>query len=96
MIKRKYGIDVLQWEDFRCLIGDTSDNIPGAVGCGPAKAKVLLNAYVTLQAIQDDWEYAKENMAAKYRKGLTEDYWNKELPIYRRLFTLHDDLRIIG
>jgi len=47
----KYGIDVKQFVDYKSLVGDSSDNIPGVAGVGPVAARKLLNEYKTLDGI---------------------------------------------
>ncbi|MGL4608236.1 MAG: DNA polymerase I [Trueperaceae bacterium] len=47
----KYGVTVEQWIDYRALIGDASDNIPGAKGIGPKTAQKLLEKYGSLEYI---------------------------------------------
>lgn len=47
----KYGIGVEQFVDYKSLVGDSSDNIPGVAGIGPVAARKLLNEYKTLDGI---------------------------------------------
>ena len=47
----KYGVTAAQWVDYRALIGDASDNLPGARGVGPKTAQKLLEAHGTLDGI---------------------------------------------
>ncbi len=39
--------------DYLCMIGDSSDNVPGIEGVGPKTALKLLNEYGSLQAVLD-------------------------------------------
>ncbi len=50
----KYGIDVKQFVDYKSLVGDSSDNIPGVAGVGPVAARKLLNEYKTLDGIYEN------------------------------------------
>jgi len=50
-VLEKYGVTVEQWVDYRALIGDPSDNIPGAKGIGPVGASKLLQRYGSLDAV---------------------------------------------
>lgn len=50
----KYGIDVQQFVDYKSLVGDSSDNIPGVAGVGPVAARKLLNEYKTLDGIYEN------------------------------------------
>jgi len=48
-VKEKYGITPAQMVDFKSLMGDASDNIPGIAGIGPKTASSLLQKYRTLE-----------------------------------------------
>lgn len=50
-VQEKYGVTVDQWVDFRAMIGDPSDNIPGAKGIGEKTAAKLLQEHQTLDNI---------------------------------------------
>ena len=43
-IMKKYGVEPSRYLDLKCLVGDTSDNIPGIRGVGPKTAAKLINA----------------------------------------------------
>ncbi|CAN5373335.1 DNA polymerase I [soil metagenome] len=47
----KYGVKVAQFIDYKALIGDKSDNIPGVRKIGPKAAEKLLNAYNDLDGV---------------------------------------------
>ena len=42
-IKEKYGVEPSHYLDWKCLVGDASDNIPGIRGIGPKTAAKLIN-----------------------------------------------------
>lgn len=50
----KYSIGVKQFLDYKSLVGDSSDNIPGVAGVGPVAAKKLLHDYQTLDGIYEN------------------------------------------
>ncbi len=52
-ILEKYGITPSMYLDFKCLVGDTSDNIKGVKGVGPKTAAKLLNSFGTLDNIRN-------------------------------------------
>ncbi|MFI5241255.1 MAG: 5'-3' exonuclease H3TH domain-containing protein [Microgenomates group bacterium] len=52
-VKEKYGLTPAQMIDYKSLIGDASDNIPGIAGIGPKTASVLLNKYETLENLYE-------------------------------------------
>jgi DNA polymerase I len=49
----KYGVHVSQFVDYKALVGDTSDNIPGVRKIGPKAAEKLLTEYGDLDGIYD-------------------------------------------
>lgn len=62
----KYGIEVEQFVDYKSLMGDSSDNIPGVAGIGPKAAQELLSEYKTLDGVYENlWK-----VPAKYQKKL--------------------------
>ncbi len=53
-VVEKYGVTPSQFADFKCLIGDKSDNIIGVPGIGPKRAAELLAKYSTLDNIYEN------------------------------------------
>lgn len=47
-VLEKYGVTPSQIVDYKALIGDVSDNIPGVAGIGPKTAANLLKTFGTL------------------------------------------------
>lgn len=64
--EEKYSVKHEQFVDYKALVGDTSDNIPGVRKVGPVAAQKLLGAYGNLEGIYehiDDLKGAqKENL----------------------------------
>ena len=50
-VKAKYGLDPTQLVDYKALLGDKSDNIPGVKGIGEKGAADLLQRFGTLDAV---------------------------------------------
>ncbi len=50
-VKDRWGIEPAQVIDFKGLLGDTSDNIPGVKGVGEKTAAQLLSSYVDIEDI---------------------------------------------
>lgn len=67
-VKKKFNITPKQIPDFKALVGDPSDNYPGAKGIGPKTAAKLLNQFETIEGIFNNLEKIEE----KTRKVLTE------------------------
>ena len=47
-VRERFGFDPRQMIDYKALVGDTSDNIPGVKGIGEKGAKALIEQYGTL------------------------------------------------
>lgn len=50
----KYGVKPEQIVDYKALVGDASDNIPGVAGIGPKGASELLKMFGTLERMYRD------------------------------------------
>ncbi len=50
-VEEKYGITPQQMVDYKSMVGDVSDNVPGIAGIGPKTAAQLLQKYKTLEGI---------------------------------------------
>lgn len=52
-VRERYGIDPSQVADWKALVGDTSDNIPGVPGIGEKTATALLQQWGSLENMLD-------------------------------------------
>lgn len=69
-VKAKYGVIPDQIVDYKALIGDPSDNIPGVAGIGPKSAANLLNQYGTVENIYNNIDKIQnEKVREKLRVG---------------------------
>lgn len=55
-IRQKFDIEPSQYADFKCLVGDGSDNIRGADKVGPKTAAALMQQFGSLQNLLDHIE----------------------------------------
>jgi DNA polymerase-1 len=85
----KFGIPPNQVVDYLALIGDSSDNIPGAAGIGPKTAVSLLETYGSVEAIL---EHAGEVSAKRVRESLLAN--SADVRLSKRLVTIRTDLPI--
>jgi 5'-3' exonuclease len=84
-INEKYGVEVWQFIDYQALIGDTSDNVSGIKGIGPAKAKQLLNEFGTLENILKNHDSIKgKSLQEKIINGKEDAILSKDLVYMRR------------
>ena len=65
----KYGVRVDQFVDYKALVGDKSDNIPGVRKIGPKAAESLLAKYDTIDGI---YEHVDELKGAQ-KQNLIDD-----------------------
>ena len=78
-VKEKYGVTPSQIVNYKALIGDSSDNIPGVAGVGPKTASNLLNQFDTLEKIYEKLEELPEKVAEKLRSGKDSAYMSQDL-----------------
>jgi DNA polymerase-1 len=67
-VREKYGIDPAFVADYKGLVGDKSDNIPGVSGVGDKTARKLIQQYGTIEQI---YEHLDEIESTRARKALT-------------------------
>ena len=74
-----FGVLPEQVVDWKALVGDTSDNIPGVRGIGQKTATRLLQQYGTLDAIYEHVADIKGAMGKKIAEGKENAYLSYEL-----------------
>ena len=77
--EEKYGVKLAQFVDYKALVGDSSDNIPGVRGIGPKAAQSLLAAYDGLDEIYDHIEDLKGAQKTKLESEKQNAYMSREL-----------------
>ncbi len=80
----KYGVHVRQFVDYKALVGDSSDNIPGVRGIGPKAAAQLLGEFDTLDGIYERIDDIQGATQAKLIDGKESAYMSQALA---RIFT---------
>ncbi|MDZ5761108.1 5'-3' exonuclease [Lyticum sinuosum] len=88
-VMKKFGIKPSQLADYLALMGDATDNIPGAKGIGPKNAQKLLEKYLSVKEIYDNidnitpirirelLEKSKKNVDLSYK--LSSLYYNVDI-----------------
>jgi DNA polymerase I len=66
-VHQRYGLEPRQLIDYKALIGDKSDNVPGVRGIGEKTASTLLAQYGTLDAV---YEHLGDITSARVRDAL--------------------------
>jgi len=72
-VKERFGITPEQMVDYKALVGDTSDNIPGVPGIGKKTAAELLNKFENLDIIYKEAEKGNEGIKPRIKELLLEN-----------------------
>jgi DNA polymerase-1 len=83
------GVRPEQVVDYKALVGDTSDNIPGVQGIGTKTATGLLAKYPTLDDIYAHLDEQSAGVRSKLENGKDSAY------LSRKLATIRTDLKIM-
>jgi DNA polymerase I len=79
----KYGVHPEQIVDYKALVGDASDNIPGVAGIGPKGASQLIKMFGSLERIYRDIKEVQnhfgEIVAKKLADGKDSAFLSQEL-----------------
>src|SRR3989344_984522 len=82
---QEYGFLPERLVDYKALIGDASDNIPGVKGIGPKTAMDLLKEYGTLEKIYEDIELIpKKAVQEKLKEHQADAFLSKQLATIKR------------
>ena len=68
-VREKYGLEPHQMVDYKSLVGDVSDNVPGVTGIGPKTAASLLQKYHTLENLFKHMDEQPESVRSKLKDG---------------------------
>ena len=85
----KFGVPPSQVADYLALVGDSSDNVPGARGVGPKTAVKLLEQYPDIERLIENADSLKPPRASK---SLSENA--DMVRLSKRLVTIMTDLEI--
>jgi DNA polymerase-1 len=80
----KYAVRPDQFVDWKALVGDSSDNIPGVAGIGQKTATSLLLEFETLNGIYESIELLKGSTKQKLIDGRELAYLSQELATIQR------------
>ena len=88
----KWGISPRQLVDYKALVGDPSDNIPGVRGVGDKTAKKLLQNYGTLEALYDHLQELSDKERQKLIEGSDNAFLSQRLARIMRDVPIQLDL----
>jgi DNA polymerase-1 len=83
-----FGVKPEQVVDYKALVGDKSDNIPGVAGIGEKTAASLLQNYGTLDGVYAHFNEITESTRKKLEKGKDNAY------LSQKLATIITDLKV--
>ena len=84
----KFGVPPHQVIDYKAIVGDKSDNIPGVPGVGEKTAIKLLEQYGTLDEIYAHLNEVENRWKTKLETGKDSAYMSRDLA------TIHTDLSV--
>lgn len=82
--RAKYAFEPHQLIDYKALVGDTSDNIPGVKGIGDGTATKLLQTYGSLDAIYANLDALSKGVRQKLEDGRADAYLSQQLATIKR------------
>jgi DNA polymerase-1 len=88
-VRERYGFEPRFVPDYKALVGDTSDNIPGVPGIGDKTARSLVQAYGGVEAILERLDEVKPERARKALEANAD-----QLVRSKRLATVVTDLEV--
>lgn len=91
-VVRKLGVTPEQVVDYKALVGDTSDNIPGVRGIGEKTAVSLLAQYKTLDAIYENIDQISGRAQTALAANKDNAYLSQELARIVTTLDIHLDL----
>jgi DNA polymerase-1 len=80
---KKLGVRPDQVVDYKAIVGDTSDNIPGIKGVGEKTAVALLEKFGTLDAIYANLDQVENRWKGKLEAGKESAYMSYNLALIR-------------
>ncbi|HET9906637.1 MAG TPA: DNA polymerase I [Anaerolineales bacterium] len=78
-VTRKLGVPPAQVVDYKALVGDKSDNIPGVAGIGEKTAISLLQKFGTLDSIYQSIDQVENRWKGKLEQNKENAYLSRDL-----------------
>ncbi|MCC7117755.1 MAG: DNA polymerase I [Anaerolineales bacterium] len=78
-VLKKLGVRPDQVVDYKAIVGDTSDNIPGVKGVGEKTAVSLLEKFQTLDAIYANLDQVENRWRGKFEAHKATAYLSRDL-----------------
>lgn len=78
-VVKKLGVKPNQVVDYKAIVGDTSDNIPGIKGVGEKTAVSLIEKFGTLDSIYENLEQVEKRWKTKFEEHKEVAYMSRDL-----------------
>ena len=91
-VVKKLGVRADQVVDYKAIVGDTSDNIPGVKGVGEKTAISLLEKFGTLDAIYANLDQVENRWKGKLEASKESAYMSYNLALIRTDLNIKLDL----
>lgn len=78
-VTRRYGLPPAALPDYKALVGDQSDNIPGVPGIGPKTARALIQEFHTLEGIYENIGLVPAKTAEKLEAQKAQAFLSRKL-----------------
>ena len=88
-VEDRYGFSPVHIPDFKALVGDTSDNIPGVPGIGEKTATALIKSFGTVEAVIENLD---DVVPPRAKNAITANL--EQLRLSKHLATIVRDLDI--
>lgn len=75
-VRERFGVEPSQMNDFKALIGDASDNIPGVAGIGKKTAAEIIERYGTIKNLYDELSTDTAVLKPRVKEALKKDKEN--------------------
>ena len=83
-VEERYSVSPENFIDFKAIMGDPSDNIPGVKGIGEKGATELISKYKTLDAVYSSISELKSSVADKLKENRDNAYLSQKLSAIKR------------
>jgi DNA polymerase I len=89
LFQEDFGLPVTRYVDYKALMGDTSDNIPGIPGIGPKTAAQIVATHGKLETLYANIDMVKPDRVRQLLKEHRENVFR-----WRDLVTLRSDVEV--
>jgi DNA polymerase-1 len=83
-VRQKYGLAPAQLADYKGIVGDKSDNIPGVRGVGEKTAAKLLQQYGTLESVYEHLNEVQGRFRSKLEAERDSAFLSRQLGVIKR------------